>query len=234
MPTTAVCNTFKQELMMGAHNFLAVVAVTFSNVSGQFTLTGGASTAGLKVGMAISGNANIPAGTVIASVDSATQVTMSKASTGTITTQSITFTGDQFNFLLIKLGFGGTYDQTLINVGTPGSGAPTTTNVGTDEVSGAGYTANGFALTNISPSLSTNTATISFSVNPSWTSASFSTVAGVLYNTQAKALGSATAALTGNRSCSVHDFGGTQTVAAGTFTAVLPTNNAANAILRIA
>jgi hypothetical protein len=231
MATTAVCNTFKKELLMGAHCFLAVTTQTASGVNGAFTLTGMASTAGIAVGMAASGT-NVAAGAVVASVDSAAQVTVSKAHTGTITSQTITFTGDAFKFLLIKVSPTGAYDKTLTNVGTPGSGSPTTSNVGTDEVSGAGYSSGGFALTNVSPALSTDTATTSFSVNPSWTSASFSTTAGVIYNNSTR-LGAAATPLNG-RACSIHDFGGTQTVAVGTFTAVLPTNDASNAILRIA
>jgi len=37
-----------------------------------------------------------------------------------------------------------------------------------------------------------------------------------------------------NRAVSTHDFGGTQTVSSGTFTAVMPTPDASNAILRLA
>src|SRR4051794_17417141 len=80
--------------------------------------------------------------------------------------------GIAFKMLLIKAGATGTYDQTLSNVGTPGTGTPSTTNVGTDEVSGAGYTTGGFALTNVNPALSSNVATTTFSANPTWSSAS--------------------------------------------------------------
>jgi hypothetical protein len=75
-------------------------------------------------------------------------------------------------------------------------------------------------------------ATASFSPNPSWTSATISTTAGVIYNSSTR-LGAAATPLNG-RSVSVHDFGGTQTVTGGTLTLVMPTNNGTNAILRIA
>jgi hypothetical protein len=38
----------------------------------------------------------------------------------------------------------------------------------------------------------------------------------------------------GGRACSVHDFGGSQQVSAGTFTVLMPTANSSSAILRIA
>ena len=231
MATTAMCTSFKQELLSAAHCFLATQsAVTCTGSNTVFTLTGIASTANLGVGMAVTG-ANIPAGAVIASVDSATQVTMSKAGTGAIA--SATFTADVFKILLIKVAPTRTFDATQTNVGTPGAGGPTATNVGTDETSGTAYVSGGFTLTNVNPSIpSGTTATTSFSVNPSWAAASFSTTAAIIYNSSTR-LGAAATPLSG-RTCSVHDFGGTQTVTSGTFTLVMPTNDASNAILRIA
>lgn len=123
--------------------------------------------------------------------------------------------GIAYKMLLIKVSPSGTYNNTLTNVGTPGSGTPTTANVGTDEASGTGYTSGGFALTNVSAALYTNTGCVTFSVNPNWTSATFSAVAGVIYTTDST-LGTA------GRTVAVYDFGGTQTVSAGTFTVTLP------------
>jgi len=135
--------------------------------------------------------------------------------------------GLAYKMLLIKPSPTGTYDQTLGNVGTPGSGSPSTSNVGTDEASGTGYTSGGVALgTNTAPAVSSNVATTTWATNPSWTSASFSAIAAVIYTADAT-LGSA------NRTVSVHDFGGTQTVSSGTFTVVLPSNTSTLAILRI-
>jgi hypothetical protein len=234
MATTAFCTSAKVELLEAGHCFLATqTGITGTTSNTVFTITGLASVVGLAVGMAVAGT-NIPAGAVIASIDSTTQVTMSKAATGAAGS-SISFTADVFKILLIKISPTRTFDGTQTNVGTPGAGSPTTSNVGTDEVSGTGYTSGGTALTNVSPSTpgpTTTTAVTSFSPNPSWTSASFSTAAGIIYNSSTR-LGAAAAPLNG-RTISVHDFAGTQTVSSGTFTVVMPTVDSNNAILRIA
>lgn len=133
--------------------------------------------------------------------------------------------GLTYKMLLIKPSPSGTYDKTLTNVGTPGSGTPTTANVGTDEASGAGYTSGGFTLTNVSAALYTDTAVVTFSVNPNWTGATFSAIAGVIY-TSDSTLGTA------GRTVAVFDFGGTQSVSAGTFTVTLPTAAAATGLIR--
>ncbi len=187
-------------------------------------------TAGLAVGMAISGT-NWNAGTVIAAIVSATAVTASQAPSAS--TSTATFTGDVFKMLLIKASPVTTFSGTQTNVGTPGSGASSTSNVGTDETSGTGYTSGGTTLGNVTPSLAgTSTAITNFSPNPSWTSASFSCTAGIIYNSSTR-LGAAATPLNG-RTISVHDFGGTQTVTSGTFTVLMPTADQNNAILRIA
>jgi hypothetical protein len=90
--------------------------------------------AGPAVGMAVTGP-NITAGSVIAPVDSPTQVTMSKPATGGSSASIINFTADVFKILLIKAAPSRTFDGSQTNIGTPGSGAPSATNVGTDEVS---------------------------------------------------------------------------------------------------
>jgi hypothetical protein len=95
-----------------------------------------------------------------------------------------------------------------------------------DEVpNGSGYTTGGFAWTaaqNITPTATGTTAFWEWSVNPSWSSASFSTTGCIIYNSSAS-----------NRAVYVGSFGGTQTVTSGTLTLVLPTNDASNALLRI-
>jgi len=229
MATTGMCSSFKQELLEAGHCFLATQsAVSCSGTNGQFTLTSLASTAGLAVGMAATGT-NVGAGAVIAQINSPTQVTLSVANTGAVT--SVTFTADAFYMLLIKVSPSLTYSATQTNVGTPGTGSPTTANVGTDEVSGTGYTSGGQLLTNVSPTLSTTTALTTFSPNPSWTSASFSTTAGIIYNSSTR-LGAGATPLN-NRAVSVHDFGGTQQVSSGTFTVNMPAATSSTAILRI-
>jgi hypothetical protein len=136
-------------------------------------------------------------------------------------------TGLAYKMLLIKVGFTGVYDKTLTNVGTPGTGTPTTSNVGTDEVSGAGYSTGGFALTNVSAALYTDTAVVTFSANPSWASSTISTVGSVIYTTDSTKG-------TANRTVAVFDFGGTQSDVGGTLTVVLPTAGAATGLIRSA
>jgi hypothetical protein len=75
------------------------------------------------------------------------------------------------------------------------------------------------------------TATTTFAANPTWSNASFSATAAIIYNTTTR-LGAAAAPLNG-RTFSVHDFGGKQTVSVGTFTVIMPTNDSNNAIIQI-
>jgi len=232
MATTALANSFKLEMLSGGHCFNATMStLAGAGVSGQFTITGLATTAGIAVGMA-AGGTNVAAGAIVASVDSASQVTVSKAHTGTVTTGTISFTGDVFKALLIKVTPSGTYNNTLTNVGTPGTGAPSTSNVGTDEVSGTAYTTGGVTLVNIAPLLSTNTACTQFNVNPSWSVATFSATSMVVYNSSTR-LGAAATPLSG-RTVGTYDFGGTQTVTAGTFTVLQPVNAAGTALIQVA
>jgi hypothetical protein len=90
----------------------------------------------------------------------------------------------------------------------------------TNEVTGTGYTAGGVTITGVSVNSSEYTAYVSFN-NPSWTSASFTTRAALIYNSS-KA----------NRSIAVLDFGADKTVSGNTFTITLPTNNASDALIR--
>lgn len=124
-------------------------------------------------------------------------------------------TGNSFKIALIKVGPAGTYGAASTNYSNITGNS--------DEVTGTGYSAGGVTLTNVTPTTSGTTAYTTFSPNPSWTSATFSTTACMIYNST-----------NSNRSTSTHDFGGTQTVTAGTFTVVMPTADASNAILRIA
>jgi hypothetical protein len=232
MATTGICNSWKVELMQAGHCFNAVLTQTASMHTND-TVDGMASTAGIAVGMAVTGT-SIAANTVVASITSATAIKVYPNATGT-TTNSVTFTGDAFKIALIKVSPARVFDNTQTNIGTPGSGTPSATNLGTDEVVGTGYVSGGFALTNVNPSLPgnpTTTATTSFSPNPSWTSATISTTAAIIYNNSTR-VGAAAAPLNG-RTVSVHDFGGTQTVTSGTLTLVMPTNDGSNAIIRIA
>lgn len=100
--------------------------------------------------------------------------------------------------------------------------ATTTAYSATNEVSSAGYTAGGFALTNVDPSISGTTAMCTFSANPSWAGVTFTTSQALIYNTSAS-----------NKAVAVLDFGGNQTVTAGTFTINLPAVTSTTALLRL-
>lgn len=127
-------------------------------------------------------------------------------------------TGHSFKMALGKAAPVGTYDATTTNYSNVTGNS--------DEIpNGSGYTTGGYDFTaanNITPATSGTTAFWSWNVNPSWTSASFSTSGCLIYN-----------ATSGNRAVYVGSFGGTQQVTAGTFTVLLPTNNSTNAILRL-
>jgi hypothetical protein len=123
-------------------------------------------------------------------------------------------TGDAFKVALIKVSPTGTYGAASTNYSNITGNS--------DEVSGTGYTAGGAALTSVTPTTSGTTAYCDFS-DVSWTSASFSATACMIYNSGKS-----------NKAVSTHDFGGTQTVSSGTFTLVFPTADSSNAIIRIA
>lgn len=216
--TTAMTTQFKQDLFQAKHCFNATLIKTANGGSGAFTLTSLSSITGLAVGMTASGT-GIAANAVIASIDSATQITLSKANTAGISTGNITFTGDLFKIALIKVSPAGTYGSGSVNYSEiVGS---------TDETTGTGYTAGGTLLVNVTPAVSGTTAFVDFTPDPSWTTASFSTTGCMIYNSSQRGESA-------GRAVSTHDFGGTQTVSAGTFTAVMPSPDSSNAILRIA
>jgi hypothetical protein len=240
MATTTITNSCKLELLKAAHcTLVAQASLAGAGVNAAFTITGLTATTDVALGMA-AGGTNVAAGAIVASIDSLTQVTVSKAHTGTVTTGTISFTADAFKISLIKGGTGGTasgtYDGTLSNAGTPNNssgGTPSSTNIGTDEVAASGsYAAGGVALVNVSPILSSSTAVGTFG-NVSITSATIATIAAVIYNTTVR-LGQATYALAANRTVSIHDFGGAQSVTAGTLTLSMPTQNSSVGLLRIA
>lgn len=217
MPTTtAMASSFKRDLLSALHCFNATV-IKNGDTHTSVTVDGLANVTGLAVGMAVSGS-GVAANTVIARILSDTSVELSKATSSTLSATPLTFTGDVFKIALVKVGPAGTYDAaTDVYADLTGN---------SDEVSGTGYSAGGATLTNVSPTLSSTTALVDFTPDPSWTTASFSTTAAIIYNTTRR--GPLTAPIT-----STHDFGGTQTVTAGTFTAVMPAADASNAILRI-
>lgn len=122
--------------------------------------------------------------------------------------------GDTFKIALIKVSPTGTYDASSTNYSNITGNS--------DEVTGTGYSAGGNTLTT---NAVTSTGTTAFAdwADTSWSSASFSARGCMIYNSSAS-----------NKGVSVHDFGGTQTVTAATFTLQFPTPDASNAIVRIA
>jgi hypothetical protein len=105
--------------------------------------------------------------------------------------------------------------------------ATTTVYSTTNEVVGTGYTAGGNTLViSTSPTAANNTANvptayISFN-NTSWTSATFTARAALIYNVTQ-----------GNKSVAVLDFGSDKTVNNDTFQIIFPTPDANSAIVRI-
>lgn len=103
--------------------------------------------------------------------------------------------------------------------------AATTAYSATNEVSGTGYTAGGVTVTNaVDPTTSGTTAFWTPSASIVYTSVTLSTAfdAVLLYNSTQS-----------NKAISVHTFG-SQTVTAGNFTLTMPTNDATNALIRLA
>lgn len=100
--------------------------------------------------------------------------------------------------------------------------AATTAYTATNEVSGAGYTAGGLALTNIEPTSSGTTAFVDFA-DATWTSSTITARGALIYNSSA----------VGNPAVAVLDFGADKSSDTGDFTVVFPVGDASNAIVRI-
>ena len=100
--------------------------------------------------------------------------------------------------------------------------ATTTAYSATNEISGTGYTAGGATLTTVTPAASGTTATVSFS-NVTWSTATITARGALIYNSSKS-----------NKAVAVIDFGSDKSSTAGNFTIQWPTNDASNAIVRIA
>ncbi len=103
--------------------------------------------------------------------------------------------------------------------------AATTVFSATNEASGAGYTSGGIAVTNAT--VPTSTSTTAF-----WTPSASLVYSGVTLTTAFDAV-LIYNDTQGDKAVSVHTFGA-QTITAGTFTLTMPTNDASNALIRIA
>lgn len=112
----------------------------------------------------------------------------------------------------VNLANGGDAIRVALYDGSHAFSAGDTVYTVTNEISGTGYTAGGELLANQSVSLASNTATFDAD-DTSWTSATFSCDHAVIYDVT-------------NTNSLMHsiDFGGTQSVTAGTFTIVWNAN----------
>ena len=151
--TSAVCNSFKQELLQGYHSF---------NASGD-----------------------TPAGNAFKLALYTSSATINKSTTAYSATNEISNT------------------------------------------SGSAYSAGGIALTNVTPTLDSDTAICDFS-NTSWSSASFTANGCLIYDS------SSVTGMTSNASCVTIAFGGDKTVTSGTFTIEFPAAAASTASIQLA
>jgi hypothetical protein len=115
--------------------------------------------------------------------------------------------------------------------------ANTTTYSASNEASGSNYTAGGLALTNTgvtATNINANTGTgfCDFS-DLTFPNVSVTARGALIYNTTPSANSNANTTLT-NASVAVLDFGADKTSTDGDFTIIFPTNDASNAIIRIA
>src|SRR5712671_2195448 len=109
--TTAMCASYKRDLMFGRHHHGQSRTFTATGTSTQ-TWTALSSLVGLAVGCFLSGT-NVAAGTRIADFLSPTSIFVSKASTGALGT--VTSVGDTFKMALFKVGVAGTYGAATTN-----------------------------------------------------------------------------------------------------------------------
>src|SRR6516165_2554114 len=126
-------------------------------------------------------------------------------------------TGRDFKVALGKVSPTGTYGAATTNYSNLTGNS--------DETSGTGYSAGGYDLTaaqNLTPATSGTGAYWQWGTNPNWTSATFSTVGCLIYNSSAS-----------NKCVYVGSFGGTQTVTAGTLTLVQPSNGVGTSLLQL-
>jgi hypothetical protein len=91
-----------------------------------------------------------------------------------------------------------------------------------NEVSGAGYTAGGLTLTNVTVSQGNGVAYVDFD-NPTWAGASFTTRGALIYNSS-----------NANKAMFVLDFGMNQTAVNENFVLDLPANNPTFALIKLA
>ncbi len=118
-------------------------------------------------------------------------------------------TGDAFNIAL--------YDNSASFT------AATTAYTATNEVSGAGYSAKGNTLVNVTPVSSSTTAYTDFG-DSTWSSSTITARGAMIFNDDAG----------GDPSVVILDFGSNKSSSSGDFVVVFPTDNSTSAIIRIA
>ena len=124
-------------------------------------------------------------------------------------------TGDVFKLALLKATASGslTFNATTTNY----------SDLGADQLPTAtGYTQTGNTLVSATPVADSTTAICDFT-DTTWTSASFTTCGGLIYNSTES-----------GKACAVLSFGGDQTVSSGDFEIQFPVAAASTAIIRIA
>lgn len=208
--TQAICNTFKQELLNGVHDFGAVVTGSISAT----TLNVSAVANGiLRVGSVISGS-GVTGGTTITTFGSGTGGTGTYTVSPSQSVGSTTITaGDTFKIALY------TSSATLSST--------TALYTATNEISGTGYTAGGQALANLGTFIATATSYIDFT-DAAWAASTITNAAGALiYNTSKTGAGGV------GRAIMVLDFGGNYSSSASTFTVQFPVPGASTAILTL-
>ena len=126
---------------------------------------------------------------------------------------------------VIRAGTGADTLKAALYLASASIGAGTTAYSVTGEVSGAGYSAGGVAVTNATaPTTSGTTGYWTPSASLTYTTVTLTTAFDcvLIYNSTQS-----------NKAISAHTFG-SQTVTAGTFTLTMPTSDATNALIRIA
>ena len=124
-------------------------------------------------------------------------------------------TGDVFKLALLKGATAG--------AGTYGAASTNYSNItgNTDEVTSSGYTAGGNTITSVTPVANSTSAVCDFA-DTTWTSVTFTSCGGMIYNTS-----------NSNSACAVLNFGGDQTVSSGDFQIQFPSAVSATAIIRL-
>lgn len=211
---------------MGGHCFSAVVLSNATTTSSSFTLTAMTNTIGIVVGMPAvdTGNASVT-NAVVSVINSNSSVSLSNVAAGSHTATPFTFSGDQFKLALFAGSVTNSFGATTVNY----------SDMGADETSGAGYTAGGVNLTTITPTVSSGVAIWSFSPNPTFTSATFSTSGALIYNSSIRIAGlTGTNTVGAGRALGVFPFAGNTSVSGATLTVVMPTLSSTAACFRIA